>query len=120
MDNKPAAGLMMLAAFLGAFGGMNLSDDESPYYCESRDLICIGHRLSDSTKTCYYLVNETEKGARCTEGWTYLSPEPYKPSNSVEIYANNCIHTCTYQDTLKSYDTCTCDNGQFAYAGELI
>jgi hypothetical protein len=121
MDNKkPLAGLMVLTSFLSALAGGAILGGNMAYYCESRDLLCLGDRLSSTGKTCYYSVDGEEKRAVCTEGWTVADTGIQKPGESIEIFGNGCLHTCEYQDTLKTYDACTCENGQFAYAGELI
>jgi hypothetical protein len=120
MDNKAVVGMITLTAFITYLAGGLITDDGTPYFCEARDSVCIGSRLSETGKTCYYLVDGTEKGVRCMEGWTVYNSGTSKPDMSVEIWANNCLHTCDYTDTLKSYDLCYCDNGQWAYVGELV
>lgn len=120
LDKKRIAGLLLLTSFISGLAGDSLTYEGQAYYCESRNLVCIGSRLSSTGKTCYWLADGEEKAARCTEGWEPYKMSSDKPGLEAYIYANNCLHTCPYTESLKSYDICTCDNGQFAYAGELI
>ena len=119
-SKKAIAGVVTLTAFLAFLAGGYTPDDGTPYYCESRNLVCTGYKLSDTGKSCYFTENGTEHWAVCREGWVLLSPGVYEPPGSVHIWGNGCMHHCRYQGSLKSYDVCYCDNGQYAYAGELI
>lgn len=120
LNKKTLGGIVTLTAFVAFLAGGQLPDDGTPYYCEARGLVCTGTGLSDSGKTCYYVDNGTERRSVCYDGWVVLETGVYEPPSIVKIFGNNCVHTCRYSGTLGSYDTCYCDNGQYAYAGELI
>ena len=81
MDKKKLSGIMALVVFLTSISTYMVTYDGTPYYCEGSNQICIGTRLSSTSKTCYFVENGTEKAKQCLK-------EPYW-----KIYKNEELTT---------------------------
>lgn len=136
-------GLALFVTFLAGMGISDLGDLEQKinisdiYYCEDSGytlkdsfLIC-DQGLSPSRKTCYQTNDIGEKeGTRCIiePYWEKLedaikrlgvvikSPE-LVPLTGNQIQENGCVHYCPEGEGI--YDVCFCENGRWAYRGEL-
>lgn len=132
-----------IAALALLSGAMYLTptEAENTYYCPLNDNIAVFHRLSESQKTGYYMLEGVEQGLACRVSRTYaewmplrqyieeqgltwedvLQPtqEPVEDYATVEGIAGR--YDCYYQDgALATYSKCY-QNGVFRYyAGELI
>ena len=123
VDKKQISGVMVLTAFITAmFTGAIIQDNTTTYLCEDTQQICIGTKLSSTAKTCYYLENGTERMKRCSTLWIpYVNEDIGVQSSRVGVYGNGCMHWCPVEsEEVGSYTVCTCDNGKYAYMGELI
>jgi len=109
----PLAVALVIAVFAGLQPDPTHSCDaeESQRYC---------FEISGGKHTRCYIGPDQNSWDYCSSGWQPITSWSNNIT-TVIIYGNGCLHKCHItNEELNSYTVCECDNGQYAYAGELI
>lgn len=100
---------------------------EPTHYCADEQTQRYCFDISGGGHTRCYLTPEGSKCSgsgcydTCSTGWQPIPEWASETLEKVKINGNGCMHDCFLNnDELTSYTVCTCENGQYAYAGELI
>ena len=87
---------------------------EPTHYCETEQTQRYCFDISGGLHTWCYTDPERNSWDYCKTGWEPI-PEWAKETQECKIFANGCMHYCEIDD----YKICRCENGNFAYWGEI-
>jgi len=131
MDKK-IGGVWILSVFIASILSSSIAyNPANTYYCNDTNIICVGTRLSESMKTCYYIGEDgSEHGKRClTEPyWQVYNNEELnqKAQDKFGIPYMNKVYWCPLEADGKmrennpEYVLCYADDGTWKYFGEFL
>lgn len=94
------------------------------HYCETEQIQRYCFDVSGGSHSRCYISPEKNSWDNCITGWKPIPEwiDKYSGEESViKVFGNGCMHDCiTDNGEINSYTYCECENGNFAYLGELI